>query len=72
MVAGSTAVIAEMRRGGKREWPWLKTLIGRKPPKLVAIALANKLARIAWKLMVSGERYKAQNVAQPIGCGACA
>jgi transposase len=33
-------------------------MIARKPPKLVAIALANKLARIAWKLMVSGERYR--------------
>ena len=29
-----------------------------KPPKLVAIALANKMARIAWKLMISGERYR--------------
>jgi transposase len=57
LVAGATAVIAETRRRG-RSWPWLKDLIARKPPKLVAIALANKLARIAWKLMVSGERYR--------------
>jgi Transposase and inactivated derivatives len=58
LVAGATAVIARMRRGGDRIWPWLKALISRKPPKLVAIALANKMARIAWKLMVSGERYR--------------
>lgn len=58
LVAGATAVIADMRRGGSRKWPWLKALIARKPAKLVAIALANKLARIAWKLMVSGERYR--------------
>jgi transposase len=32
-------------------------LLKRKPPKLVAVALANKIARIAWKLMVSGEPY---------------
>jgi transposase len=32
-------------------------LLARKPPKLAAVALANKTARIAWKLMVSGERY---------------
>ena len=32
-------------------------LLKRKPPKLAAVALANKTARIAWKLMVSGERY---------------
>ena len=32
-------------------------LLRRKPAKLVAVALANKLARIAWKLMVSAEVY---------------
>jgi transposase len=58
LVAGATAVIADMRRRGSRPWSWLKDMIARKPPKLVAIALANKLARIAWKLMVSGERYR--------------
>jgi transposase len=35
-------------------------LLKRKPPKLVAVALANKIARIAWKLMVSGDRYNAK------------
>jgi transposase len=38
--------------------PWLERLLERKPPKLVAIALANKLARIAWKLMTSGQGYQ--------------
>ena len=33
------------------------SLLKRKPPKLAAVALANKIARIAWKLMVSGEPY---------------
>ncbi|MHC6158462.1 IS110 family transposase, partial [Bradyrhizobium elkanii] len=32
-------------------------LIQRKPPKLAAVALANKVARIAWKLMATGESY---------------
>ena len=58
LVAGATAVIGDLRRGGNRIWPWLKALIARKPPKLVAIAVANKMARIAWKLMISGERYR--------------
>jgi transposase len=58
LVAGATALIQHMRRGSKRLWPWLASLIARKPAKLAAVALANKLARIAWKLMVSGEHYR--------------
>lgn len=57
LVVGATAVISQMRRGKRRYWPWLERLLERKPPKLVAIALANKLARIAWKLMTSGQGY---------------
>jgi len=37
--------------------PWLAELVKRKPPKLAAVALANKTARIAWKLMVTGQTY---------------
>ncbi|MFQ3896149.1 IS110 family transposase, partial [Sphingobium sp. R-7] len=48
---------------GRNLTPWLIGLIARKSPKLVAVAVANKAARVAWKLMVSGERY--QCVAPP-------
>ena len=58
-VIGATAVIQQARRGRGRHSQWLLTLIGRKPPKLAAVALANKVARIAWKLMVTGESYDA-------------
>lgn len=66
LVAGATALMQQMRRGGKRVWPWLEALIARKPFKLAAVALANKLARIAWKLMVSGEPYRANDVVVPM------
>jgi transposase len=58
LVLGATAVIQQVRRGRGRPSPWLVALLKRKPPKLAAVALANKTARIAWKLMVSGERYR--------------
>ena len=58
LVLGATAVIQQVRHGRGRSSPWLIALLTRKPPKLAAVALANKTARIAWKLMVSGERYR--------------
>ncbi len=57
LVVGATAVIQQARRGKGQPSPWLVELLKRKPPKLAAVALANKTARIAWKLMVSGEHY---------------
>ena len=36
---------------------WLLRLLTRKPKKLAAVALANKMARIVWAMMVSGETY---------------
>jgi transposase len=57
LVAGATAVIKQAMCGRGHPSPWLVALLKRKPPKLAAVALANKNARIAWKLMVTGERY---------------
>ena len=58
LVVGATAVIQQVRRGRGAASPWLVDLLRRKPPKLAAVALANKIARIAWKMMVSGEVYR--------------
>jgi len=57
LVSGATAYIQQVKRGRTRPSPWLAALLKRKPEKLAAVALANKTVRIAWKLMVSGERY---------------
>lgn len=56
LVVGATAVIQQAQRRGTAS-PWLAELLKRKPPKLAAVALANKMARIAWKLMRTGESY---------------
>jgi transposase len=61
LVVGATAVIQHVRRGG-RALPWLIQLLKRKSPKLAAVALANKMARIAWKLMVTGDNYAVKSV----------
>jgi len=57
LVSGATAYIQQVKRGRTKPSPWLAALLKRKPEKLVAVALANKTVRIAWKIMVSGERY---------------
>lgn len=57
LVVGATAVLQQVRRGRGHPSPWVSALIKRKSPKLAAVALANKTARIVWKLMVSGQHY---------------
>lgn len=61
LVCGAMAVIQQAKY--RTPSPWLAELLRRKPPKLAAVALANKTARIAWKLMASRERYDARKVA---------
>ena len=56
---GATAVInAAMRPGSQQMTDWLRALLLRKPRKLAAVALANKMARVAWAVMTYGTVYR--------------
>jgi transposase len=70
LVSGATAYIQQVKRGRTRPSPWLAQLLKRKPEKLAAVALANKTARIAWKLMISGQRYDRARTEAREGLGA--
>ena len=56
-VTGAFAVIRYAKIHGTKHRPWLTALLARRPTKVAAIALANKLARMAWAMMTTGERY---------------
>ncbi len=57
LVSGAMAVIRHAKRKGTSQ-PWLATLIATKPTKVAAVALANKMARIAWVVLTRGESYR--------------
>lgn len=65
LVVGATAVSRQVRRGATIS-PWLTALLARRPAKVAAIALANKMARIAWALLTKGGEFIRKNpVAEP-------
>ena len=55
---GALAVIRYAKMHGTKHRPWLTALLARRPTKVAAIALANKIARMAWAMMARGERYR--------------
>ena len=59
LILGATAVVRQMRRRKEVSDPWLRRMIAEKPPKLVAVALANKMARTIWALSIKKETYRA-------------
>src|SRR5512132_1454913 len=56
--AGALGVIRYAKIHGTQHRPWLAALLARRPTKVAAIALANKIARMVWAMMAKGERYK--------------
>ena len=57
-IVGAMAVIRQARVHPEKH-PWLTKLLAKKPPKVVAVALANKMARVAWALLAKGGTYRA-------------
>lgn len=58
LVVGALSVIRRAKQLGTTRHPWLVTLMQRRPVKVAAIALANKIARIAWAMMARNESYR--------------
>ena len=62
LVVGAHAVLKRARQQPEK-YPWLTQLLARKPFRVVAVALANKMARIAWALLAKGGLYRAPALA---------
>jgi len=63
LVVGALSVIRRAKQVGYTRHPWLVRLLERRSTKIAAIALANKIARIVWAMMVRDERYHAPSQA---------
>jgi transposase len=61
-VVGAHAVLRRAKQS-PQNYPWLAQLLARRPFKVVAIALANKMARVAWALLVRGGSYRVPQLA---------
>lgn len=61
LVVGATSVLRHTRSNDKA-LPWMSALLARRPYKVVAVALANKMARIIWALLAKGGTYRKPGV----------
>ncbi len=57
LVHGARAIVGWRKRSAMHRTPWIERLLARRPTNVVIVAYANKLARIAWAIMMHGSRY---------------
>jgi transposase len=62
LVVGAHSVLRRAKNNPEK-YPWLTSLLARRPFRVVAIALANKMARVAWALLAKGGTYRASRLA---------
>lgn len=58
LVVGAMAVIRHAKPGSKTASPWLLQLLERRPRKVAAVALANKMVRTLWAMMANSTAYR--------------
>lgn len=66
LVVGAHAVLRYARGRGPVPTPWIDGLLARRPYKVAAVALANKMARVAWAILISGDSYHRPTAVQPM------
>ena len=69
LVVAATGMIRQVRAHPDKN-PWFAGLLQRMPPKQAAVALANKMARIAWAVLVRRTPYRAPDLTPPAAAAA--
>jgi transposase len=59
LIIGANSVLLQVARNGASAGSWIARMLARKPPMLVRVALANKMARVVWALLARGDVYRA-------------
>jgi transposase len=59
-VLGATSMVFRAAQWSSAAGAWLRGVLERRPVRLATVALANKMARIAWAVMTRGEVYQAK------------
>jgi transposase len=62
LVLGAVSILRRAKQNPEK-YPWVTRLLARRPFKVVAVALANNMARIAWALLAKGGRYRVPRLA---------
>jgi transposase len=58
LVVGATSVIRRSKTGDLAAAAWIRSLLERRPARVVTVAMANKTARIVWAVLVRGDVYR--------------
>ena len=64
LVLGATSMVFRAEHWNSAVGAWLRGVLERRPMRLATVALANKMARIAWAVMTRGETYQAKGRGQ--------
>ena len=64
LVLGATSMVRRAPHWNSKAGLWVRGVLARRPVRLVTVALANKMARIAWALMTREQVYQAHGHAQ--------
>ena len=62
LIAGAVAILRHARNRATKDAEWVRGMLARKPAKVVAVALANRTARIVWAVMQRGTPYRATEI----------